>query len=298
MSESAIPVVINRDGGTAASLGDKLADETREAFAAAHAGVDLHLVEGSAVAKTIGGLTAPGVAVGGGDGTQGSAAAQLAGSGRALAILPLGTRNHLARQLGIPLKLAEAAQVALAGRPTAIDLAEGNGRVYVHNATSGLYTRLVRVRDRHFGPKWLGTIPAAWHVLRRLRSRPLRIAVDGKARTLTTPLLFVGNNRYSIAGGRIGERESLSEGVLSLFAVAAKGPAGLIAFALRTLIGRADPGRDFAAFAEAREVIVEGEGHIEVAFDGEVELMELPLRFAILPAALKVMVPASPDRSQ
>jgi diacylglycerol kinase family enzyme len=292
VSAAPLPVVINRSGGTAARIGDKLEAQVRQAFDEAGSAVELHLVDGAQIAETIAGLAAPVVAVGGGDGTQGSAAAQLAASGQTLAVLPLGTRNHLARQLDIPLDLPAAAKVAVQSHTQEIDLARCNERVFVNNASIGLYTRFVRARERVSAPKWLGTIPATWFVLRRLRARPLCLLIDGKRQTLKTPLLFIGNNRYSLDRGRVGERESLTDGLLSVFAVERKRPLALVAFAARTLVGRADPERDFAALDDAREVVVEGTGQIEVAFDGEVELIALPLKFAIQPGALSVKVPA------
>ena len=287
----AIPVIVNRSGGTASGLGDKLEQIVRDAFDGQ--AIDLHLVEGEGVADAIEPRRdALIVAIGGGDGTQGSAAALLAGSNAAQLVLPLGTRNHLAKQLGIPLDLAEAAKLATTGQRAAIDLAKGGERVFVNNASIGIYTRLVRERDLRWGPKWLGTIPAAWTVLRTLRAKPLQLTVDGQPQSVVTPMLFVGNNRYSLDAGKVGQRESLSDGVLSLYAVARHGPLALIGFAMRALVGRADPESDFCALAEAREVVVEGGGTIEVAFDGEVERVALPLTFAIMPGALQVLVPA------
>lgn len=286
-----LPVIVNSGGGTASSLGDKLETTLREAFG--DRAIDLHLVEGQYVAKTVERFAGrPVIAVGGGDGTQGSAAAALAGSGSAQAILPLGTRNHLARQLEIPLDLAEAGKLAAAGRRETIDLAKAGERVFVNNASIGMYTKLVRERDKRWGPKWLGTIPAAWIVLRTLRARPLWLTIDGERRRVVTPLLFIGNNRYSLDAGKLGERESMSDGVLSLYAIERKGAFGLLGFAARALIGRADPERDFCELADAREVTIEGAGPIAVAFDGEVEQMPLPLTFSIMPRALTVMAPA------
>ena len=289
-----IAVIVNTSGGTASSLGDKLEATVREAFAGFD--IDLHLVEGKGIAEAVKGVAGrPVVAIGGGDGTQGSAAAMFANSETVQLVLPLGTRNHLAKQLGMPAGLAEAAKVARDGKSEAIDLAKAKvdncERVFVNNASIGLYTRLVRERDKRWGPKWLGTIPATWIVLRTLRAKALDLTIDGKAERVVTPLLFIGNNRYSLDAGSVGERESLSDGVLSLFVVARQSPLALIGFALRALIGRADPERDFCALAEAREVTVEGSGSIDVAFDGEVEHMTLPLTFAIMPGALKVLVP-------
>lgn len=289
-----IAVIVNTSGGTASSLGDKLEATVREAFAGQE--IDLYLVEGRDIAETV--KTVAGravVAIGGGDGTQGAAAAAFTHSETAQLVLPLGTRNHLAKQLGIPTDLAEAAKVAREGKIETIDLAKGGAkdreRVFVNNASIGLYTRLVRERDKRWGPKWLGTIPATWIVLRTLRAKALHLTIDGKAERVVTPLLFIGNNRYSLDSGSVGERVSLSDGVLSLFVVARQSPLALIGFALRALLGRVDGARDFCALAEAKEVVVEGRGEIDVAFDGEVERMALPLTFAIMPGALKVLVP-------
>ena len=290
MPES-LPVIVNRSGGTATSLGDKLEATVREAFA--EQPIDLHLVEGKDIATTVERVVGrPVIAIGGGDGTQGSAAAVLAGTDTALAILPLGTRNHLARQLGIPLDLAEAAKLATGGRREPIDLAKAGERVFVNNASIGMYTKLVRERDKRWGPKWLGTIPAAWTVLRTFRARPLWLVIDGERRRVVTPLLFIGNNRYSLDAGKLGQRESLSDGVLSLYAIERKGALALLGFAMRALLGRADPERDFCELADAREVTIEDTGPIAVAFDGEVERMTLPLIFGIIPGALEVVVPA------
>ena len=293
MSER-IAVIVNRSGGTASLLGDKLEATVREAFAGQD--IDLQLIEGKEIAAAVKSATGrPVVAIGGGDGTQGTAAAAFVGTETAQIVLPLGTRNHLAKQLGMPADLADAAKVARDGKPQAIDLAKASDsageRVFVNNASIGLYTKLVRERDKRWGPKWLGTIPATWIVLRTLRAKALHLTIDGKRQCVVTPLLFIGNNRYSLDAGSVGERVSLSDGVLSLFVVARQSPLALIGFALRSLLGRADEERDFCALEDAKEVVVEGRGAIDVAFDGEVERMALPLTFAIMPGALKVLVP-------
>ena len=289
MSER-IAVIVNKSGGTASSLGDKLETTVRDAFAGQN--IDLQLIDGKDIAeavKSVGNRAV--VAIGGGDGTQGTAAAAFANSDTAQIVLPLGTRNHLAKQLGMPVDLAEAAKLAVTGKTEQIDLAKGGERVFVNNASIGLYTKLVRERDKRWGPKWLGTIPATWIVLRTLRAKALHLKIDGKSERVVTPLLFIGNNRYSLDAGSVGQRESLSDGVLSLFVVAQASPLALIGFAFRALLGKADERRDFCALADAREVVIEGHGAIDVAFDGEVERMALPLTFAIMPGALKVLVP-------
>lgn len=292
---SAIPVLINRSGGFAASLGDGLHSAVEEAFALSGRAIELELVTGSEVAAAVKRHAgAPLVVVGGGDGTLGAAASVLAHTASALGILPLGTRNHLARQLGIPLDLAGAARIAGSGQRRRIDLGIAGEQIFVNNASFGIYTRLVRQRDLERGPKWLKTIPATWHVLRHMRSQLFPVWIDGRAEELVTPLLFVGNNAYSIELGRLGVRESLTDGELSIFAVSAQSRAALAAFAMRALFGLARPERDFAECETAREVIIEGHGEIEGAFDGELRTLSLPLRIRTLPNALGVVTPREP----
>ncbi len=292
-----LPVVVNRGGGTAKTLGHKLETMIADAFAAAGQPIDLHLVEGGEISKTIERLAgAPVVAVGGGDGTLGNAASLLHGSGSALAILPLGTRNHLAKQLGLPATgpadLPEIAQIIAAGKRRTIDLARAGTRIFVNNASIGIYTRLVRKRDAQAAPKWLATIPATMSVLRRLRDQHFTLTIDGQAQDLRTAMLLIGNNRYSLESGSLGERKALDEGVLSLFAVAEKTVPQLIGFAIRAALGKVDEARDFHVLSDARKLIIARRRHdgITVAFDGEVELMPVPLTVEILPAALEVIV--------
>lgn len=286
-------MVVNASGGKASRAGEGLRDQLVEAFAAQGITVSPQLVEGKDLATTLTSL--PGcdiVAVGGGDGTLGSAAASLSKAGQTMAVLPLGTLNHLSIDLGIPADLAEAAKIAVTGQTRTIDLAQVGARVFINNASVGLYTKLVRVRDAENLPKWLATIPAAWTVLRAIKVRRLELDIGGARQVIETPLLFIGNNRYNFTGERIGQRDALDRGELALYAVSHRSALALIGFALRTLLGRADADRDFTHISECAEFTLLGSGPIHVAHDGEVSEMSLPLRFASLPHALKVRVPA------
>jgi diacylglycerol kinase family enzyme len=287
-----LPVVINRSGGTAAAWGDRLEERVRAAFEPTGRDIALELVEPADLPAAIARHSrAPVVAVGGGDGTLGTAATQLAGTATALAVLPLGTRNHLARQLGVPLDLDEAAQVAASGARRRMDLGRAGDRLFVNNVSVGIYNKLVGTRERLDLPKWLATVPAAWHVLRTMRPHAYRLRIDGSERTVRTPLLFIGNNRYSLSFGHLGERASLEDGLLSVCAVAAQGPLQLVWLAIKVLCGLAHPDRDFAELELAREVILEGEGVIGLALDGELTCLSRPLRVMIEPAALGIVTP-------
>lgn len=293
-----IPVIVNRTGGTAARRGDKLEPELNAAFAAAGLAIDLQLVAGREIQGAIERVAGqPLVVVGGGDGTLGGAAAALIEAGATLGILPLGTRNHLARELGIPLDLPGAAKLIAERSVRRIDVARVNGELFVNNASVGLYPALVRRRDaarrRHGLPKWLAMAPATAGALAHLRNDRLRIDTPDGTQTVKTPMLFVGNNRYALEAGKIGRRTALDGGQLAIYAVAARSAAGLAAFALRTIIGRANPDFDFAAIGEMAEFTVNGaKARIDIALDGEVKCLDLPLRFEIQPRALAVVAPA------
>ena len=288
-----IAVVVNASGGKASREGEGLRAKLVKAFAGHGVVVEPQLVEGADIpAALTAASSADVVAVGGGDGTQGSAAALLSKAGKTMAVLPLGTLNHLALDLGIPDDLGEAAAIAVNGAERQIDLAEAGDQIFVNNASVGIYTRLVRVRDAQPLPKWLATFPAAWTVLKGLKLRRLEIEINGSRRTIETPLLFIGNNPYNLTGRRLGKRDTLDTGMLGLNAVRHKNLAALIGFALRALVGRADPARDFVDIEDCAEFVLHGSGPIDVAHDGEVSRMQLPLRFRSLPGALRVKVPA------
>jgi len=291
-----LPVIVNKNGGTASKLRDKLAPTLRAAFEAAGVGAVVKPLDGNALAKAIKTAAKKGrVVVAGGDGTVSSAAQQLAGSDTELALLPLGTLNHLARDLGLPTDLEEAAKVAATGKVTAIDVAEVNGHVFVNNASIGLYPTMVREReglqDDKGWPKWLSALPAAYAALERLPHHRLRIDLGQGERSIVTPLLFVGNNVYSLDRNEIGRRASLTDGTLSVYAVAQRSRVALLWFAARALVGRAHRELDFTTLGECETLKVWSTGDsIEIALDGEVQRIDSPLEFRIRPGALKVVV--------
>lgn len=287
-------VIVNRAGGSAAAAGDALQAQ----LAAAFPGADIRLLEAAEVPDAVRAAVESGarVVVGGGDGTMGCAAQALADRpGSEVALLPLGTLNHLARDLGIPAELDAAAALALGGRPSPVDVAVVNGHRFVNNASIGLYPFMVRRRDdareRHGLPKWLATLPAAWTALSRLPHHRLRIDMGQGARPLVTSMLFVGNNLYALEAGSVGTRASLHDGKLSVFAVSHRTRVGLLWFALRAALGRADRKTDFIAIGEPETLTVSGGRSIEIALDGEVLRLASPLRFHVERGALAVVAP-------
>jgi len=291
-------VIVNKNGGTAAKMGDALVGDLEKAFAQSGVTAEVAALDGKQIPEAIEAAARSGrVIVAGGDGTAAGAAQILAGSDTELGLLPLGTLNHLARDIGIPADLGEAAEVAANGRPTKIDVGEVNGQIFVNNASIGLYPLMVRKREglrRAKGwPKWLSTLPAALAVLERVPHHRLRLDWGKGERAIVTPLLFVGNNVYSLDRGEVGKRGTLTDGKLSVYAVTYRRRLALIWFALRALVGRAERSLDFETLGECEVLTVSSNsGSIEIALDGELRRMDSPLEFRIRAGALMVITPS------
>jgi diacylglycerol kinase family enzyme len=292
-----ITVIVNV-GARLAAKEEHPAERVAAAFDGAGAQPEIKL---AADAKQLTELTSSAVRDGsdvvvaaGGDGTVSTIASALVGNKAALGILPMGTMNHLARDLGIPKELDEAARVIVEGRVSQIDVAEVNGRIFVNNSSLGLYPELVDYRQRlqRFGQnKWMAFAGAAVAVFRRYPFVDVRLEVEGKELVRKTPLLFVGNNVYQIEGLTLGRRPRLDGGCLWLYVTHRVGRLGLLGLGLGALLGLLRPGQ-FDSITTQTLTVESHHRQLRVATDGEVSLMETPLRYNLRPLALRVVVPA------
>jgi len=235
------------------------------------------------------------IVAGGGDGTINAVASVLAETGKTLGILPLGTLNHFAKDLGIPLDLEQAAQILVDGTVSQIDIGEVNGRIFVNNSSLGLYPSIVHnredIQERLEYGKWPAFLWASLAVLRRYSLLEVRLRVDNRELVRHTPFVFVGNNRYQIQGFNIGARTKLDSGWLWLYTTREIGRLGLLRFGLRALGRNLRNDKDFDMLRTKEIVIDTKHSRIRVATDGEVTLMRTPLHYRIRPGALRVMVP-------
>ena len=235
------------------------------------------------------------VVAAGGDGTVGAAAAALAGTGRPLGILPLGTRNHFARDAGIPLAVEQAVDVVAAGHRRDVDVAEVNGHAFVNNSAVGLYPEMVRFREieeTRGRTRRAAMMRASLRALRGFRRRRLWISAAGMATPVRTPLLFVGNNRYQVNLLGLGRREAIDQGELCLYAVRARNRAHLFWAGLRGLFGKLDQQRDFVTFYVEEAEVSANRPALTLSLDGETRTLPTPLRYRIRPKALTLIVPA------
>jgi YegS/Rv2252/BmrU family lipid kinase len=230
---------------------------------------------------------------GGGDGTINTAASAILGRDITLGVLPLGTLNHFAKDLGIPLDLEEATKLILEGTWCKVDVGEVNGRCFLNNSSLGVYPTIVRLRERYRATlrgKWIAAFWAALTVMRRNPFMAVKLHVEGQAMVRRTPLVLVANNEYRTTGIHAGTRESLARGRLALYVLNAERRPGLLRLAFKVLLEGAERVKELDLFT-VEEVAVETRRHrLQVALDGEVVTLESPLQYRTRPAALNVHV--------
>ncbi len=290
-------VLLNGTAGTLAKHPD-LHDQVVKAFADQGLPADVRSVPGKdlvATARSLVGIATL-LVVGGGDGSVSAVAGALAGTDVRLGVLPLGTLNHFAKDAGIPLDVAGAVQTIAHGHERRVDVAELNGRTFINNSSLGIYPWMVRRREaiqRHRGfPKWLAMISSGFAALRRFPLFRVRITADRERIVTTSPIVFVGCNRYAMTMFSLGERAQLDGGELCLYVARCSSRFALLRLVFRGLFGRLEQARDFT-ITYPREVLVETwRKRLLVAADGEVVPSQAPLRYRVVPGGLTVMVPA------
>ncbi|HEY8669011.1 MAG TPA: diacylglycerol kinase family protein, partial [Tepidisphaeraceae bacterium] len=212
-----------------------------------------------------------------------------------MGVLPMGTLNHFAKDLKLPLELAEAARVIAQGAPRKVDVATVNGRVFLNNSSIGIYPHIVKRRDRMMERlgrgKWLSMLVAVLSLFRRFPLVRVRLGIGDKTVLRTTPFVFVGNNEYELDALALGGRKTIEGGVLCLYFANRTGRWGLFVLALRALLGRLNESKDFESLCLKEVWIESSKKRLRVSADGELMRMSPPLHYQIRPAALKVMAP-------
>ena len=234
------------------------------------------------------------IVAGGGDGTVGTVAAALAGTGAAMGILPLGTYNHFARDAGIPADLDGAVAVLKNGRATEVDVAAVNGRVFVNTSSIGLYPRLVLERE-HYRRTGLARAPAiaaaTVATLRRYTGIHVRVGTETEEWEGFTPFLFAGNNRYAFEGSRVASRASLTDATLSVCMSGHVGRWGFMRMAAEAWLGGLTRDPNFRTMTTPRLWVDSTRRSLHVSLDGEVTRLATPLQYEVRPRALRVVTP-------
>jgi len=295
--EQAIEVIINV--GSGADDKKEMREKVAANFAASGRKANISLARTGAevveLARRAARMQTDIIVAGGGDGTINAVASELVGTDKAFGVLPLGTLNHFAKDLNIPVDIEAAVRTIVSGHTTRVDVAQVNDRIFLNNSSLGLYPRLVHEREKQqrLGlRKWTAFFWAAIAVLRRYPFLDVKLSVEGKDFSCRSPLVFIGNNEYEMESLDVGARSCLNSGNLSLYMTRDTGRLGLVRLAFRALFGGLRDDRDFTALCSKEIWIETRHRRLRVALDGEVTVMEPPLHYQIRPLSLQVIVPA------
>ena len=235
------------------------------------------------------------VIAGGGDGTINAVAGEIVGTGKRLGVLPLGTFNYFAREMGIPDDVEEAFRTCFEGETRSVSVGEVNGRIFLNNASIGLYPVILAVREQSYRRWGRSRLVAYWAALTALlRSHlnmELTITADGKRHTIHTPLLFVARNAMQLEEFRVPGIRCVNEDGFSVYALRSISKPGMLRIAWHTVTGKLEPHYDFDMVCTSAMRVESRRMLRTVAFDGERVKMISPIEFRVRRAALNLLVP-------
>jgi diacylglycerol kinase family enzyme len=294
---TSVEVILNSASGTL----DKraLSDTIARFFAERRMAARIHVTENGRQLIAASEQAAAGdagiVVAGGGDGTIATVAQHLAGTSKALSVLPLGTFNYFAKNLGLPLEVTAALEVIVEGTSTTVDVGDVNGHVFLNNSSIGLYPAVLARREsiyRRFGRSQLGAYLSVVLVLLQPPAFVnLTVTADGSLLSRRTPLLFIGANAHQMESFGIVGRECLEARRLTLYITRPMGALAIGRLAVRALFRGLRGADAFEAVCATEILIGLRRTRVRVALDGEVRDIATPLRYHMRRDALRVIVP-------
>ena len=235
------------------------------------------------------------IVAGGGDGTVNAVASAIVGNTAIkLGVIPMGTFNHFARDLGIPNDVAKAVEIIAAGHFKSVDVGKVNDNIFVNNSSLGIYPAIVRLREGLQKSGHNKIWAAVWASIRIItRFRRLRLELHPANEPVfkrNTVMLFVGNNTYETSLAKLGTRLSLDRGRLWITMPTMSTRWGLISNLISILTAR-EKLDEVLTFETTDLVVNTNHRLVKVAVDGEVLHLLPPLNYRSLPKSLQVIVP-------
>ncbi|SKD01330.1 Diacylglycerol kinase family enzyme [Burkholderia sp. YR290] len=299
------PFVIVMNAGSGRKQGETTAALIANAFGKANREYELMLVDdpsqlGATAQRAVELAQARGGAVvgAGGDGTLCAVAQAVIGSGCAFGVLPCGTFNYFSRDHGIPADPAQAVDLLLTARAHPVQVGFVNDRMFLVNASLGLYPKMLEHREiykRQFGRSRIVALWSAVAMLLR-RHRHLRLHVDheGTMQEIRTSTLFVANNRLQLEQVGAAEAPLLAQGLLVALAPRAIGRIAQIVLSLHGALSRMSDADNVIGFAFRRFTVThpsKRRRRVKIAMDGEVTRMQMPLEFRVGDTPLYLLKP-------
>lgn len=241
----------------------------------------------------------------GGDGTVNCAAQAALRNGCPLGVVAQGTFNLFAREHGLPQELEQGVRALLDGAVEPVQVGLVNERVFLANAAVGLYPKLLEDREnakQQLGRRrrWVAVAAGLVSLLDWRWQMTLDAELDGHFTRLRTPSLFVCNNRTQLRRVGIGDEVTGQVGLGRMAALVAHplGTWGKLKLLLRAVFGRLGDARELDCLSlRSLDVSARSARKLKVATDGEVQWMQLPLRFAVSPRPLLLLLPRGQDRA-
>jgi diacylglycerol kinase family enzyme len=231
----------------------------------------------------------------GGDGSLASVASVALERDLHFVVVPLGTRNHFARDLGLDPEDAEGALAAFGGTELRVDAGFVGDRLFLNNVSLGLYASFVhdpRRKTRNRLLAFLRMVPAALGPARR--PLDLSFVVEGRRQHRAALAVLVANNDYRLESmADLGERTRLDRGLLCAYVVEAVGRRALLGLLLRAPFADVEQGEGLIAWSSERFSVESPRPRIHAAIDGEPVVLDSPLEFEIRPRSLRVLLPTS-----
>ena len=239
----------------------------------------------------------------GGDGTINAAAQAALMQDCPLGLIAQGTFNLFARDLGLPLDAAEATRALLRAQPEPVQVCLVNEKVFLVNASVGLYPQLLadreRVKQRLGRRRWIAMASAFKSLMAWRKQLVLDAEMDGELTRLRTATVFLCNNKVQLA--RLGIQdyvvEQLGQGRMACLLAPDMPWWTKLRLLLAAAVGRLGDERQLQSFPlRSLTVSARKARRLKVATDGEVQWMELPVRFTVAPQPLRVMLPPPEER--
>jgi diacylglycerol kinase family enzyme len=237
----------------------------------------------------------------GGDGSLNTVAQAAHAAGCAMGVIPYGTFNYFARTHGIPTEPAAAARRLLEAQPMPVQAAAINDRIFLVNASLGIYPELLQDREAfkaRFGrSRWVAFVAACATLLRAQRRLRLHIELGSTVRDVQTLTLFVGNNRLQLQQFGAEPADTLSgtpgHGSMAALMLRPIGTLSMIGLLLHGAMGRLGEAAGVEGF-EFHHMVVKprlapGRKEVVVAFDGEVAKMRAPIDIRVLDKPLYLL---------
>ncbi len=236
----------------------------------------------------------------GGDGTICCVAEAALKSGKTLGVIPLGTFNYFAKNLGISLEPDKATEVLLGDHTVRASVLDLDGRLILNNTSIGIHPAVL-LKRRQMYRRWgrnqlsayVSVIMMAFQPPPRLR---VKLALSEGEVARETPLVMVCSNAFQMEAFGLAGKECLAEGKFALYVARMAGPATIFKHGVRTMLRKLRPEIDYEVICTSDVTIETHRRRFRAAVDGELEELKSPLRFRVKSEALCVLAPEEPAK--